>query len=424
MSAALDLARGFLDRLDDPGSGDLLGAVRRAGRERFAESGFPTRRGEAWRYTDLTPLTEARFAAGPVDATGLDEAALAQDGADRLVFVDGRLDRARSRVGALQQGALVAGFADWAASNPAEAAAAFDVSGGADNAFRALNAAWFADGAVVIVPEGTSLPRPVHLVYWNTGAAAHVKSLLRLGPSASAVVTETYAGAGAGWTNASVTADLAEGARLARHVLQTEATGAFHTAHLAVSIGRGAALDGFLLTLGARLGRQDAEIVLAGDHARCGFSGAYLLDGGQQAAMRSLIRHAAPHGRTHEVFKGCLADHAHGAFQGKILVEPAAQKTDGYQLNKTMLLGDRAVMDAKPELEIYADDVKCSHGATVGDLDETALFYLRSRGIEPVRARHMLIEAFVQDAVDLIDDPGIRAWFGREVTRRLEGFQS
>ncbi|MEI9985531.1 MAG: SufD family Fe-S cluster assembly protein [Aliidongia sp.] len=198
-------------------------------------------------------------------------------------------------------------------------------------------------------------------------------------------------------------------ARLGHYKLQNEAAEAFHTAHLAATIGKGGHYDGFLLTLGGRLARQDVQASLDGPHAFCGYSGAYLLGGRQEAVVNTLIRHAAPNGQTREVFKGCVTDRAHGVFQGKVLVEQAAQKTDAYQLNKTMLLSDRAVMDSKPELEIYADDVKCSHGATVGDLDETALFYLRSRGIAPEAARRMLIEAFVIDAVELVEDEIVRA---------------
>ena len=417
MSVLPEPVRGFLDRLPAPPGG--LSRVREAGRERFAESGFPTRRAENWRYSDLRPLIEARFSGGAAPALA-DEFAQA----DRLVFVDGRLDRAASRVGTLPEGAFIGSFAEWSERDPEAASASFDLAGGADRAFLSLNAGWFTDGAAILVPAGVALDRPVFVQHWNSGAAAHVKSVIRLGGGASAVVLERYQGEGAGWTNAAVTIDLGDEARLGRYVLQTESDAAFHTASLATRIGRAARLDGFLLSLGARLARQDADLTLAGDGAYCGFSGGYLLRGQQESALRSLIRHAAPHGRTQEIFKGCVADRAHGVFQGKILVDQDAQKTDGYQLSKTILLGERAMMDAKPELEIHADDVKCSHGATVGDLDETALFYLRSRGLRPETARRLLIEAFVQDAVGVVEDEAARAWLGAAVASRLEAFGS
>jgi Fe-S cluster assembly protein SufD len=173
------------------------------------------------------------------------------------------------------------------------------------------------------------------------------------------------------------------------------------------------------LTLGAGLSRHDFSASIEGERAFCGVSGAYLLGGRQEATTATLIEHKAPFGETKEVFKGVVADRGHGVFQGKIRVHQAGQKTDAYQLSKTVLLSERATMDTKPELEIYADDVKCSHGATVGDLDETALFYLRSRGIEPALARHMLIEAFVVDAIDLVADLGIRSYLTERIGRWL-----
>jgi Fe-S cluster assembly protein SufD len=409
----------FLDSLGLPPV-DALAAMRQHGRANFAESGFPTRRHEAWKFTELRPLIEARFQHFEADAAASVEAA---GDADRLVFANGRFDAAQSRIGALPDGVLLLSFADWARREPQAAAAAFDLRGGAERAFLSLNAAFVGDGAVLIVPDGVALPRPVRIIHRSRAeapASSHVKTVLRLGAGASAKVIESFDGSGIYWSNVSASVELGAGARLGHYTLQNEAVDAFHTAHLAVTIGAAAQYDGFLLTLGARLARQDVQASLAGADAVCGYSGAYLLRGRQEAAVNSVIRHAAPGGRTRETFKGCVADRAHGVFQGKILVEPDAQKTDAHQLNKTMLLGDRAVMDSKPELEIYADDVKCSHGATVGDLDETALFYLRSRGIEPEPARRMLIEAFVLDAVDLVEDEAARDFLQAAIARRLE----
>jgi Fe-S cluster assembly protein SufD len=300
-----------------------------------------------------------------------------------------------------------------------EAAASFSTDGSVDEAFVALNAAYFADGPAIILPADTALDRIIHVVHWAEAGAHHVKSVIRLGARAKAVVVETYAGADAGWTNLAETVTLGDDAHLGHYTLQNQAPAAFHTAYATVTLGEKSHYDGFLLSLGGRMARQDLRATLAGSHAFCGYSGAYLLQGRQESAVCTVIEHAAPNGQTKEVFKGCVADRAHGVFLGKIRVAEAGQKTDAYQLNKTLLLGDRAVMDAKPELEIYADDVKCSHGATVGDLDETALFYLRSRGIPPDIARHILIEAFVVDTVDLIEDETARAYFAQAVIRRL-----
>jgi Fe-S cluster assembly protein SufD len=402
----------FLDTLGAAPQ-DALSAVRAAGRARFAESGFPTRRSEAWRFTELRKLIETRYV--PADAEASDLVAVAElDGSDRLVFVNGCFAPARSRIGALPDGVFLGSFADWARAHSNEAAKAFDLAGGADRAFLSLNAAFATDGLVLIVPDGVALDRRVHLIHLASATApeaSHVKHLVRLGKNASATLIESAAGSGPYWTNASVTVSLGDHARLGHYKLQDDAADATHIAHLAVTIGERAHYDGFLLTLGAGLSRQDLRATIVGSHAFCGFSGAYLLAGRQDATVASVIEHAAPNGETREVFKGCVADRAHGAFQGQIRVAQAAQKTNAYQLNKTLLLSDRAVMDIKPELEIFADDVKCSHGATIGDLDETALFYLRSRGIAPDAARRMLIEAFVVDAVELIEDEAVRGYF-------------
>jgi Fe-S cluster assembly protein SufD len=409
----------FLDALGTPPADGLAG-IRQQGRERFADAGFPTRRNETWKFTELRPLVETRFAPAPEAEVGT----LAElPESDRLVFVNGRFSAAQSHIGALPEGVVLGSFADWAKQDPAAAAAVFDLAGGAERAFLSLNAAFVTDGMVLVVPEGVQLDRRIHVVHWSRAEAAsasHVKHVIGLGKGAAATVVESFAGEGGYWSNVSETVELGDRARLGHYKLQNEAPEAFHTAHLAASLGQGSRYDGFLLTLGARLARQDVRASLDGDHAFCGYSGAYLLGGRQEATVNALIRHAAPHGETREVFKGCVTDRAHGVFQGKILVEQAAQKTDAYQLNKTMLLSDRAVMDSKPELEIYADDVKCSHGATVGDLDETALFYLRSRGIEPEAARRMLIEAFVVDAVDLIEDETVRASFNDAIGAWLQ----
>jgi Fe-S cluster assembly protein SufD len=232
-------------------------------------------------------------------------------------------------------------------------------------------------------------------------------------------VFESFSGTGPYWTNLATTIEVGQGATLDHVRLQEEAAEAFHLSDATVRIDAQARYDGFLLPLGARLCRFDVHARIKGDHAYCGLSGAYLLTDRQEATAATLIEHEAPSGETREVFKGVVADRGHGVFQGKIRVHPAGQKTDAYQLSKTVLLGDRAVMDAKPELEIYADDVKCSHGATVGDLDEAALFYLRSRGIDGETARRMLIQAFVVDTLDHVRDPALRAHLQGRIERKL-----
>jgi Fe-S cluster assembly protein SufD len=409
----------FLDSLGTPPL-DALGALRLQARGRFAESGFPTRRHEAWKFSELRSLTETRF----VPAAGGEVGNIPEFAeADLLVFVNGRFQATQSRIGTLPAGVVLCSFAEWMRRDAEAAAQSFNLGGGAEQAFLSLNAAFVSDGVVLIVPEGARLERRIHVVQWSVAGAAsssHLKHVIRLGRDASADLVESFGGEGRYWSNVSVTAAIGDRARFGHYKLQNEAGDAFHTAHLDVTIGENSHYDGFLLTLGARMAREDVRTALIGAQGFCGYSGAYLLGGRQEAVVNSLIRHGAPDCRTREVFKGCVDDRAHGVFQGKILVDQIAQKTDAHQLNKTMLLGERAVMDSKPELEIYADDVKCSHGATVGDLDEDALFYLRSRGIPPETARRMLIEAFVVDAVELIEDEIVRDWLIAAVAERLK----
>ena len=425
----MSIAAPFLDTLTGPRNAAepaWLGASRDAARAGFAEAGFPTRRHEAWRFTELKSLTGTSFAPAPVlpgDATVIGERLCRLlSHASRLVFVNGRFDADHSHIcNNLPDGVFLGSFADWAARN-GEAAALFQRPSGALDAFRALNQGLFTDGLALVVPAGVTLDHPVHVLYWGEAAdpaSAQLKGLIRLGAGAEATVIETFTGTGRTWTNAAMSVEVADTAHLGHYRLQDEHLTAFHTGTLDVTIGTDAAYDGFTLSLGASMARQDINTRLIGDRAFCGVSGVYLLAERQESTVATVIEHIARDGRTKEVFKGCLADRSHGVFQGQIKVAQTAQKTDAYQLNKTILLSDRAVMDAKPELEIFADDVKCSHGATVGDLDETAEFYLRSRGIAPEQARAMLIEAFVVDAVELVGHEQARDYLTDAISRWL-----
>jgi Fe-S cluster assembly protein SufD len=288
--------------------------------------------------------------------------------------------------------------------------------------FVALNAALFADGFTLIVPPNTKVERPIEILHWNesdTPASIHARNIIEIGAGSSATVIESFAGRGRYWTNDVTQIRLAAGASL-RHVrLQDEAPAAIHLASASIDIVENARYDGFTLTLGGELSRADIAVAINGEKAHCGVSGAYLLRGGQEATIATLIDHAAPSGTTREVFKGVVEDHAHGVFQGKIQVRQAAQKTDAHQLNRNLLLSPRAAVDTKPELEIFADDVKCSHGATVGDLDENALFYLVSRGLPETEARRLLIEAFAADAIDLVADAEAKTYLRRHLDRWL-----
>jgi Fe-S cluster assembly protein SufD len=267
------------------------------------------------------------------------------------------------------------------------------------------------------------IDRPIEVIHWTSAAepvSRHLRHVIRLGARAQASLLETYVGPGAtGWTNLASVIEIGSGATLAHVKVQDEAAGAVHLAALRASLAARARYESFTLMLGGRLSRHEVEVRLAGEDAACGVNGAFLLRGQQEATIATLVDHMAPGGTTREIVKGVVEQRAHGIFHGRIRVREAAQRTDAFQLNKNLLLSTRAAIDTRPELEILADDVKCSHGATVGDLDETALFYLRSRGIEEYAARRMLIEAFAVDALDTVGDARLRAYLDRNIHRWL-----
>jgi Fe-S cluster assembly protein SufD len=324
--------------------------------------------------------------------------------AHRIVLVDGYMVPDLSPIGRLPKGIWLSSTARALVERSDLADAGLDprdVAGA--QPFAALNGAFFADGFVLALEPGAVLETPVEIIHFSRAAASssHPRSAILLGAGSRATVVETYCGGGgATWNNSVLRIDLAADAALSHVRVQDEGPEAIHLALTRTRLARGARYDGFTLTTGARLSRQDIHVAIEGEGAHCAVNGAYLLRGDQEATLATVIDHGAPGGTTREVFKGVVEERAHGVFLGKIAVRPGADKTDAHQLNRNLLLGPRAAVDTKPELEILADDVKCSHGATVGDLDETALFYLLSRGIDEITARRMLIEAFAADGIE------------------------
>jgi Fe-S cluster assembly protein SufD len=406
-----------------------LAERRRAALDRFAELGFPTRRDELWRFTNLTPLTRSVFPPAAVAAPTIDAAALAPyllEGArHRIVLVNGRFAPTLSAVGELPKGAWLGSTAEAFATHPDWVRAAIEESDvvGAQP-LASLNGAFFADGFVLVLEPGVALEAPVeiiHLAHGDAPQAFHLRSAIVVGARSRAMLVETYAGAGIGWTNAVTRVAVGEGAHLAHVKIQAEGAGAIHTALIRANVAKSARYESFTLTTGARLSRGDSLVALTGEGAHLNLSGTYLLRREQEATTATFVEHAALGGETREVFKGVVDDRAHGVFLGKIAVRPGADQTDAHQLNRNLLLSPRAAVDTKPELEILADDVKCSHGATVGDLDETALFYLCSRGLPMPVARRMLIEAFAVDAIETaVTEPALRAHLRRHLDTWLE----
>ena len=391
-------------------------AIREAGAAAFRARGLPGVRDEAWHYTSLRTLAETRFAE-PLTAVAACDALMARlpaIAAPRLVFVDGRF---RDDLSVVPAGIAVR------VGGPAYAALAQP----ARDHMVALNTMLAEDGAAIEVAAGTD-GGTLLLANLGTGGtidrpvAFHPRHAVQLGAGARLTLIEVAAGDGAYLHNAVMEATLGDAAVLTHLRLQEESRAAFHIATLYAEIGTGAAFEGFTLALGAALARHEVHARLAGHGAAAHVNAAQLLGGRQHGDVTSVITHDAPACISRQTVKNVLAGHARGVFQGRIAVARDAQKTDGYQMNQALLLSPDAEVNSKPELQVRADDVKCSHGATVGELDTEQLFYLRSRGIAETDARAMLVRAFLDEALAVIaHEDGRRAleaaigrWWERE----------
>lgn len=406
-----------------PGAG--LGAARERALERFLAHGFPTVKVEAWKFTNLSPLAATPFR--PAEGAALDAAVLAGHrlaGAFCAVFVNGLFRPELSDLAGLPAGARVRPLAEVLKTEPDAIGAAHD-SGDRATALAELNFALARDGAVVELAAGVALERPLQLLFVAAPEAGPTLALPRnrivLDAGAAATIVETHvsAGAGATWTNTVTDGRLGPKATLRHGVRQTLAPDAFLTARGAWRLDEGARYDALTLAAGARLARHETAVTFAAEQAECRLDGVTLLRGAQHADMTTRLDHARPQGTSRQRFKSVVEDQAHAVYQGQVRVAPGAVKTDAEQLSRALLLSDAAQADAKPELEILADDVKCSHGATVGDLDRDALFYLRARGLDVPEARALLIGAFAAEAIDAIEHPAVKDHFRAALTRWL-----
>ena len=417
---------------------DWLRALRREALESFTRQGLPDRRREDWRFTNVAPIGRTRFAhvdpPGPADTI---DAAVERElarldipdlEADRLVFIDGHYQPRLSAVGPLPPGARLATMAE-AIDRHGDLArgrlarhAEWQV-----HPFVALNTAWMGDGAFLALDEGVVLERPVHVIHLATGAGAaaaaiHPRALVVAGRASQATLIESFGGAeGSVYLHNAVTEILAaEDAHLDHYKLQRESLEAFHVHTLQVRQERSSNLRTHAFTLGAAVSRCDINIVLDGEGIESTLNGLYMLAGDQHADTHSRLDHARPHCHSSELYKGILDERAGGVFTGRILVRQDAQKTDAYQKNEALLLSETATINTQPQLEIFADDVKCSHGATIGQLDSEATFYLRSRGIGLDEARALLTRAFAGAIIERVRPAPVRAALERLVGEKFE----
>ena len=391
--------------------------LREAAAESFRRTGLPGAREEAWHYTSLRPIADLAFhepLAPAADCAAL-LARLPAIEAPRLVFVDGRFRADLSavpshvsvRTGAPSFGTL---------ARPA------------DDKLVALNTMLAEDGAAISVPEGmdagTLLLVSLATDPGERPVAFHPRHSVQIMRGASLTLVEIAVGEGTYLHNPVFSITVGEDAKLTHLRLQDESAAAFHLSTLYADVAARGVYDSFALTLGARLARMEVHARLAGEKAAAHLNAAQLLGGDQHADFTTVVRHDAPATASRQTVKNVLTGHSRGVFQGKIEVDRIAQKTDGYQMNQALLLSPHAEMDSKPQLEIYADDVKCSHGATVGELDADQLFYLRTRGVPDAQARTILVRAFLSEALDPIShetaraamEDAIGAWWDRHPT--------
>lgn len=419
MSAAEQSFAAQLERAAAGGPA-FVGALRAAGRETFLRVGLPTPRHEDWRYTSLAPIAERSWARAPA-AAAIGHAELPP--APRLVLVDGRVDAAASDLAGLAAGVRVGSLAAALRERPGDLEPLLGrIATTPDHAFLALNGALFEDGALVEIADGVVQDLPIHLLSLTTAdvpTAVHPRNLVIAGRASRATVVETYRGRGPYLVNAVTEAALGEGARVEHDRIQEEDGAAFHLGLLQVRQAAGSRLLGQSVALGTRLARVEARALLAGEEAACDLHGLYVGGGTQVLDHLVHVDHASPRCTSREVFKGVLDGASRGVFAGRITVREGAQKTDAGQVNSNLLLSRDATIDTKPQLEILADDVKCSHGGSVGQLREDQLFYLRSRGVGEALARAMLTWAFASDMVQRVGPEEVRARVRRAVTARL-----
>ncbi len=412
-------------------------SIRREAIGRFAEMGFPTTRDEEWKYTDVSPLTHVHFkpvASYNCDARtrrDLDRLPFADQKVGKLLCVNGRFARELSSFHRLPAKLYAGSLMKAMGEGPSFVEDHLTRYARLDrNAFTALNTAFFRDGFFVHIPDGVILEAPLQLFFVSSFDEQHYitnpRTLIIVGKNAHASIVEVYVSLRekVSFTNAVTEVVLGENSTLEHTKFVNEAERTFHIGTTHFSQGRNSNLTSHVITLGGAIARNEVVAVLDGEGGEATLNGLYLGMNRQLIDNHTTIDHAKPHCSSHEVYKGILGGESRGVFNGKIIVRPDAQKTDAKQTNKNLLLSDSAAIDTKPQLEIFANDVKCTHGATIGQLEEEAVFYLRSRGVGLSEARKMLIYAFASDIIERIAFKYLRKELERLLHAKLdEGWQ-
>jgi len=407
-----------------------LKELRETALARFLETGFPTTHDEDWRFTNVAAIARTRFSRAGKRSAGLSPADLEgwkiPNAAARLVFVDGRFVRRLSTLECLSKGVTLSGLSEQVRKPPevveAHLGRYVDIR---RDPFPALNTAFAEDGAYVHIRRGTVLSEPIHWLFLSTAEdtpeMSHPRNLLVVEEECQATVIEEYISLGRGSVLSNSVTELVvgESANVVHYMIVREPEETFHISTLRIEQARSATVASHSLLLGGGLVRNNVHPVLRGEGGECLINGLFVGNHRQHLDNYMLVEHASPHSSSRQFYNGILDGHAHGVFHGRIVVHKDAQKTDAKQTNRNLLLSDDAQVDTKPQLEIYADDVKCTHGATIGQIDENALFYLQSRGIDRVSARRLLLSAFASECLARMKADAARAHAERLIHRHL-----
>jgi Fe-S cluster assembly protein SufD len=424
---------------------EWLQLLRAQGMARFEELGFPTTKNEDWHFTSVAPIAERLFhvamtseagissegsTAGMVAGADLKRFTFDQPGWHTLVFVNGEFSPDLSSYAGLGEKVRVNSLAKAIRSGIGRPERHLGkIAEFSGHAFTALNTAFIRDGAFVELQSDAVVEQPIHLLFVAEGegeAVSHPRNLVVAAPNSRATIIESYVSIrdSCYFTNAVTEIALGEGARIDHYKIQRESEKAYHVGTTQIRQERDSQLHSFSFAVGGSLARTNIYTSLEGAAATCTLNGLYLTDGVQHIDNQTSIEHIAPNCPSHEIYKGVLDGRSHGVFNGKVYVHPEAQKTDGKQSNNNLLLSPTARVDTKPQLEIFADDVKCTHGATVGRLDEVAMFYLNSRGISRETARMLLTYAFAADVLETIELAPMKEELERMVLSRFAGSES
>lgn len=404
--------------------------IRKEALNRFGQLEFPTQKDEEWKYTNISPLLKHNFVPSSgkvsVEKEFVKSKLFDEIGHSLIVFVNGYYAEKHTNLHNLPGGVVLGSLSEAIKNNSPLIEEHFTkYAHHQNNIFTALSTAYTDDGAFIYVPDGKIVEDPVHIIYITSSDDDKIivqpRNLFIAGKNSQVTIIEHYVSTGESiyFTNA-VTEIIADESTVVDHIkLQEESINAFHIARMEVNQERNSNFSSHLISIGAALTRNDFNSRFNDESGECTLNGLYMIEGNQLFDAHTLIDHAMPHCNSHEHYKGILNDKSRGVFNGKVIVRPDAQKTNAFQQNNNILLSNDALVNTKPQLEIFADDVKCSHGATIGQLDEEARFYLKSRGIGEEASRAILLHAFASDVITSIKTESLRNYLEKIITERF-----